>query len=217
MRGVSDEQIGQYQIGYLNKRLPPLDYPKGFLDWSHHGERLDDVFMLPLTNTLGDKRAAQFRHVEREQTGYRDYFIDKEEPVLFGLSQAMPAVWETETAFVVEGAFDVFPIQRVMPQTFATITARVTEQLVRLLRRIVRKVWLGYDMDDAGRRACSWFVHQHGDEFETRVVDYPRVRMIGGKVSKDPSDLWEAWGDEKLGAFLRRERDPFATEEMTNV
>jgi len=214
MRGVTDLQIDQYRIGWLDSKLPTAAYPQDFLRWSYNGKKLDDVFMLPLTNALGELKGAQFRHVERERTGWRDYFINTDEPAFFGLAQAMPHIWETESVFVVEGGFDVFPIQRGIPQVFATITARVPDPLVRLLRRIARKVWLGYDMDETGRRGCTWFERQYGDEFETRIVEYPRVRLVDGKVSKDPSDLWEAWGDQKFGAFLRRELDPFSLEDI---
>jgi hypothetical protein len=71
-RGVTDEQISVYQMGYLDRELPTLDYPQEFLDWSHHGEKLDDVLVLPLTNTLGVIRGVQFRHVDRDRTGYME-------------------------------------------------------------------------------------------------------------------------------------------------
>lgn len=202
-RGVTDEQIELFQIGHFDRELPGgIDFPATFLDWSFRGGKLDDVFVLPLTNTLGEIRGLQFRHVERERTGYMD-FIEKGDPVLFGLGQAIPHIWKTRSIFLVEGGFDLFPVQRFYAPTVATLTARVVDPLVRILRRLVDRIWLGYDMDDAGRNASQRFVRQHGKEFShVGIVDYPRARMADGKLSKDPSDLWEAWGDPKFSSFL---------------
>lgn len=203
-RGVSEEQMTVYQLGYLDRELPSLDYPQEFLEWSHHGKKLDDVLVLPLTNTLGVVRGLQFRHVERDRTGYMDWFATKEEPVLFGLGQAMPHVWATRSIYLVEGAFDHFPLQRHIPTIVATLTAHVGANFLRSLRRLVDEIWLGYDMDQAGRHACLAFTKAHGKEF-TRVhtVTYPKVQIVGGHVVKDPGELWEAWGDSQVAQFVR--------------
>lgn len=209
MRGVSDEQIESFQIGYLNVELPQFEDATAFLEWCAKGTRLDDVFVFPLTNTLGEVRGLQFRHVERERTGYKDFIPFEDELVMFGLGQAMPAVWETETVLPVEGVFDLFPIQRVYPFTVATLTANISRQFMRVLRRLVSEIWLGYDMDKTGRDACATFTKFYGREFRTKVVDFPRVPRLDGKgLIKDPSELWEAWGDERLGVWLRRLKDP---------
>lgn len=202
-RGVSDEQVEQYRLGYINRKLPTLKGAEAFLKWSNGGSKLDDVFVLPLVNSLGDLKGVQFRHVERERGGYMDYFVEQNEPVFFGLAQAMPAAWKTSSLYLVEGAFDLFPVQRTFPETMATLTARVTDPLIRFMRRFIRHVWLGYDMDGPGRRACTKFVRQYGQEFTTKVVAYPVVRMVNGKDTKDPSDLWETWGEGRFSDYLR--------------
>ena len=93
----------------------------------------------------------------------------------------------------------------------ATLTAYANQATVRLLRRIVRQVWLGYDMDSPGRSGCRKFGKDHGHEFEgVYTVEYPRVN---GEQMKDPGDLWEAWGDNQLIPFIRStmtQADPFA-------
>ena len=202
-RGVTDAQIESFKVGYIHRRLPDLESAEEFLQWSHRGSKLDDMFVLPLTTALGAVQGFQFRHVERERRGYTDYFVTQDEPVLFGLAQAIPAMWRTERAFLVEGAFDLFPLQRHEPTVFATMTAKVTEPVVRLLRRLARQVWLGYDMDARGRKASFEFVRDHGRDFEAHVVAYPKIYCVGSKdLIKDPGDLWEAWGDEKVGDFV---------------
>lgn len=213
-RGVSDEQIALYRLGSINKKLPDLDYPPGFMEWCWEGRRLDDVYLLPLTNTLGQVKGLQFRHIDRNRPGYSDYIPYGDEPVLFGLSQAMPHVWKTESIWLVEGGFDLFPIQRVYPEIVATLTARVTGEFARLLQRLVKEIWLVYDMDTTGRTQTRNVVKNHGRDFTIHEVSLPQPFLPDGrgKRVKDPSELWEVWGDLQFGVCLKRLKDPFYQE-----
>jgi DNA primase len=211
-RGVTDEQIELFRLGAINKKLPDLSYPKDFLEWCWQGRRLDDMFLLPLTNTLGQVKGLQFRHVDRDRRGYSDYIPFEDEPVLFGLAQAMPHVWQTESVWLVEGAFDLFPIQRVYPEIVATLTARLSGEFSKLLRRLVKEIWLGYDMDKAGRDARARILRTYGREFTVRDVAFPQPLRLNGEKTKDPSELWEAWGDSQFGVFLKRLKDPYHQE-----
>ena len=203
-RGVSDEQIELFKIGYLDRKLPNLPGADDFLRWAHQGQRLDDVFVLPLTTVLGVVQGFQFRHVDRARKGYLDYIPYKEEPVLFGLGQAAPHIWAKEEVWLVEGAFDLFPLQRHVPYIAATLTARVPESLIPSLRRLVRRVWVGYDADAAGQSAMRQFSREFGRDFDVRSVYYPKVHATGTtRPIKDPGELWEAWGDDQLGSFVQ--------------
>lgn len=199
-RGVSDEQIEAFGIGYIGQELPGILLPEPFVKWA--SDKLDDCFVLPITNAIGEIRGLQFRHVERGRSGYMDFLPEQEEAVGFGLAQAMESVWKSEEVVLVEGGFDLLPIQRVKPAVVATLTARVTEPFVRLLRRLVRRVWIGYDNDSTGNRAYQRFLNQHGRDFDIRRLLYPKS-LFGGKAAKDPGDLWEAWGDTRLKQFLQ--------------
>jgi DNA primase len=205
LRGVSDDQIRDFRIGYLKRTLPPLQYPESFLNWCHQGAKLDGVYCFPLTNVLGDVRGFQFRFIERERGGYMDFLTEAGEPVLFGLGQAMPHVWTSESVYLVEGVFDLFPLQRHHPAIVATLTARVIDPMLWTLRRMCKRIVLGYDNDGTGRRAVDRFSREHGDEFRIVDVKYPKHSMPNGKVSKDPGDLWELWGDQRLGDYLREQ------------
>jgi len=209
-RGVSDEQIDLFQIGHLNKKLPDMGAPNEFLEWCWQGRKFDDVFVLPLTNTLGHAKGLQFRHVDRGRPGYSDYMLAEDEAVMFGLAQAMPHVWESRAIWLVEGGFDLPPIHRWFPNVVATMTARVTAPLVQILRRLVDEVWMAYDNDKAGRRASEKFEKWHSREFRINILRYPRVgKLGGGGLVKDPNELWEAWGAERFGVFLRRRQNPY--------
>jgi len=201
-RGVSDEQIELYRIGYLNGHAP--DVPEDFNRWSKGGERLDDVLVLPLTTTTGAIQGFQFRHVDRARKGYQSFMPYKEEALLFGLGEAMPHVWRTESIWLVEGAFDLFPIQRHFPGVVATLTAKVPEPLLQVMRRLVQTVWVGYDADPTGKAATKQFARDFRDEFRVCPVYYPLVTAYGSdRPIKDPAELWEAWGDEQVGKFIQ--------------
>lgn len=201
-RGVSDDQINLFQIGYL--RTIPEGFPEEFLRWAR-GVKLGDVFVFPLTTVTGAIKGFQFRSVEREKRGYTDYFLSQDEPAMFGLHQAMPHIWKSESVFLVEGVYDLAPIQRHRPDAFATMTAKIPPNLLRMLLRLVRRIWLGYDMDQAGRKAAFGFAREHGREFEqVKVVSYPKIHRLGSNEwIKDPGDLWETWGDTEVKKFVQ--------------
>lgn len=202
-RGVSDAQISAYQIGYLDKELPDV-VPDEFRKWA--SDKIDDVLLLPLTNSRSEVTGFQVRGVERGKSGYSDYLPDKREANVFGLGQAIEAIWRTRSVFLVEGAFDLFPIQRAYAPVVATLTARANPAFVKVLKRVVDRVWVGYDMDAAGRRGCSDFAREHGRDLKVYIVSYPELKKV-----KDPGDLWEAWGDSQLIPYVRdltKPRDP---------
>jgi DNA primase len=162
------------------------------------------MFVLPLTNTLGQVKGLQFRHVDPGEKGYSDYIPVEDEPITFGLSQAMPHVWRTQAIWLVEGVFDLFPIQRVHPNVVPTLTNRVSDPMGRLLKRLVTDLWLAFDMDEKGREAVRKTSWNHRRDFTIHDVRFPRPLGLDGKTRvKDPSELWETWGDARFEKFLR--------------
>ena len=205
-RGVSSfpiDQIELFKIGYVDKKLPDISFPSEFLKQFRNGETLEDSYVLPLTNLSGEICGLQFRPVDRSIKKYSDFFLTESEPVLFGLGQSMPYIWDTGSACIVEGGFDLFPVQRVLPYSFSTITSKVRDDLLRWILRLVRKLYIFYDADSSGLRASSDFLRDHGSKVElVKVLEYPRGVTLNSKPVKDPADLWEAWGDDKLGPYL---------------
>lgn len=209
-RGVSDAQIDLYRLGCLSKRLPQeVLNVAPFAEWSAQGTKLDEVFVLPLTNVLNEVKGFQFRYIDRARKNYMDYMVGAEEPVLFGLGPAMPHIWAKKSAWLVEGGFDLFPVQKVYPQIISVMTAGVSEHIIKLLRRFVDDVYIAFDNDSAGRRGSLAFVKEYGREFRTHDIEFPKVKMSSGDYSKDPSDVWETWGDIRMKDFLQQLESPF--------
>jgi DNA primase len=205
VRGVTDSQIDLYQVGYLDG-MPSTEVSREFSEKYRRSHWVKDSFVLPLTTSLGKVEGLQLRHVDKAQKGYSFFSPCEEEPVLFGLAQAMPHVWEKSSVYLVEGGFDLFPIQRVFPNVIATLTSRVTDQVARSLRRLVSGIWLVYDMDTAGRKAVNLVSQQHSDKFKVHDICFPRPWMPDLKNrAKDPGEIWEVWGDEQVKGFLSRQ------------
>jgi DNA primase len=203
-RGVDDDQIDLFRLGVTG--LEPLLVGNPAFDrWAQQfGDRLQDAFVLPLTNALGEVKGLQFRGVEKARKGYIDFFLDDTEPVFFGLGQAMPSIWATRSVWLVEGGFDLFPLQRLRPNTVSALTAKASPALARLLRRLVDRVYLAFDDDVPGRRGSQDFRRDHGQILAVCDLPYPLgVTRADGLLVKDPSDLWEAWGDDRLEGLLR--------------
>lgn len=204
-RGVTDEQAAAFQLGYLDGTLPDLPpEAKPFLEWCYQGARLKDMLVYPLTNVLGEIQGVQFRPRQREVKGYIDYFLTQAEPVCFGLGQAMPAVWDTRSVWLVEGVHDLFPIQRHYPPIVAILSSKFTPVLVRFLRRMVDTVYLGFDSDATGRMAAAKVQRIYGREVNIRLVQYPSIIVNGKERVKDPGDLWEARGDSFVQQFVQQ-------------
>lgn len=206
-RGVTDAQIDGFQIGCLTgaKIRPGIEVsPRFHAWWATHSAQFGDALVFPLTSTLGVVHGLQFRDLQPKVRGYLDYFEVKEEPAFFGLAQAMPSVWETERVWLVEGVFDLCPLQRHVPNVISTMHAGVSKQLARVLRRIARTLLIAYDMDSTGLSVSYDLARDLKDLFEVVIVKFPRVRLATGGIAKDPNELWSAWGDSGLGAFLQR-------------
>lgn len=203
-RGVSNWQIETYRIGYLDSGLPELELPTTFTKWSHGGKRVEECFVFPLTNWLGEIQGFQFRPADRERKGYMDYFLDRKQAVSFGLGPAGLSVWETRRVCIVEGVFDLFPVQRLVPWVVSVLTAKVANQFARSLSRVVDEAFLLLDDDAAGRLGTERFLKYYQGWFRSvEVIRYPTgVSTCTGSRVKDPGDIWEAWGDERFASFF---------------
>ncbi len=204
-RGVSNKQIDLYRIGFLHE-VPSWDFPERF---SRVVEKcIHDTLVFPLTNPLGEIQGVQFRPVDRNRKRFSEYYHDNSQLSLFGLGQAMPFLWDTRTAWLVEGVFDLFPIQREIPNTFATLTAAVSKQTLTFLKRVVDKLVFVYDNDQTGREGAASFERYHSNDFKSiSIVKLPKIsKGPEGGFTKDPGDLWETLGDLTMSDYVKNLR-----------
>lgn len=206
-RGIAESIIQQFQLGaaptgwdgllkYLHGKkkysLKTLEQAGLILKGKRGGyyDRFRGRLMFPLKNHRGqvvgfsgrvlDPTEKQAKYINSPET-----MVYHKSQMLFGLSEQFQAIRKAEEAVVVEGEFDVLSsVKAKVPQVVAIKGSALTEEQVKLLKRVVKRIILALDRDEAGieasRRAIT-VATTH--DLELRVAD-PTL-MTG----KDPDDL----------------------------
>jgi len=120
---------------------------------------------------------------------------------LYGIYQAKEAFRRTQTAYVVEGYFDLIMVVGAgVRNAVASLGTALTEEQTRLLKRYVSRVVLLYDTDEAGINAAL-----RGVEVLLSCDLAPRlVRLPAGK---DPDDFIRSNGAEKFCETVGQQSD----------
>lgn len=214
-RGVTEEQIQHFEIGYIpeDKWPPYIDEKKdpGVTEdekhyWakSYKGALLKGKLIFPITNALGMVSAIQARSPKNDKKDYWKFYSLRAgiDALFFGTKGAMQSIWDKGEVVLVEGIFDIFPVQRVFPNTLCVGTAHLEEKQVKFLKRYVHTVNIMFDNDRQGRSFFSKFYNEHRRDFDhIQQITY---------AGKDPSESWRRLGEEKFqGQFgLIKEMNP---------
>ena len=157
-RGVTDEEIKRFRLGYNNIAIIPDDGSKErqrFLDEGLKGKKYERRIIIPFEDVLGRVNGLLARSIESREFKIFATEEAKFSGYLFGLPQALPSIYETGKAYVVEGPFDLLAMIKVVPNVVATITAGINEAQHALLRLFARYIVTIFDSDSAGRKAAQ--------------------------------------------------------------
>jgi DNA primase len=194
-RGVSDETIARFQLGYspaagdaliqsLKKKgcTPQVLEECGLARRSEDGSRYYDYFrgriMFPITDVQGRTIAFGARAMGDKPPKYLNSPETKlynKSRNLYGLSFAKEAIKARDRAILVEGYMDfVIPFQHGVENVVASLGTSLTPQQVELLGRYTREVVVSYDPDSAGLAAAqrSLDLFLEGD-FRIKVLRLP--------------------------------------------
>ena len=143
---------------------------------------------------LGDDRAAKYINSPENP-------IYKKSKLLFGLNLAREGFRERGRAILVEGNFDVVSLHQAgFTETVAPLGTALTEEQAGRLARIVDRVILLFDGDEAGRAATLKSLQiLLAAELDVRIASLPK--------GVDPDDLVRSQGREAVEAILERARD----------
>ena len=207
-RGLGEEIAKEFRLGLSpGNGLAAKAREKGFTTDELRAagltnQRGNDYFpprlMFPLADARGRVIGFQARKL-RDDDPLKGKYVNspeselfKKSSVLYGLHLARPAIAKQDRAVVVEGNTDVIALRQAgFEPVVASMGTALTEQHLRELGRLTKRLYLCFDADAAGEEATLRGMERaHGQGFEIRVVVLP--------PGQDPADA-PAGFEQRLG------------------
>src|SRR3954470_3312155 len=198
-RGLSEEICREFRLGLAlsGDRLARGALEKGFTREELRAagltrQRGDDYFQRRLLFTLTDARGRvlgfQARKLHEDDPLKAKYVNTPESElfhkgwVVYGLDKARAAIAREDRAIVVEGNTDVIALhQAELQPVVASMGTALTEQQLKELSRLTKRLWLAFDGDAAGETATL-----RGMELATKLgFD---VKVVALEPGVDPAD-----------------------------
>ncbi|MCR4284285.1 MAG: DNA primase [Parcubacteria group bacterium] len=204
-RGLSDDSIKNSRIGFApdgwrnlyeflkNKNFSDIDIekagmiiksPKGFYD------RFRSRIMFPIFNSMGQAVGFSGRIFGDENQGMANakYINSPQTPlfdksrILYGFDKAKNAIRKENSCVLVEGQMDLLMSQQTsVLNTVATSGTALSEEHLKIIKRLADNLILSFDTDEAGLAASERAVGMAlAMGFEVKIVSI---------TEKDPADL----------------------------
>lgn len=209
-RGLTEEAIGHFQIGYsspeknaLQKQFPAEESLKALRLINNGYDFFRGRIMFPIRTYSGRVAGFGGRKISDEDFGPKylnsaESAIFRKNDLFFGLSDALPAIRRSGRVYVVEGYLDVIGLwQAGAPAAVAPLGTAFNARHLQILKRYAREIVAIYDGDPAGRKAAFKFARlavDHGEE--ASLVLLPR--------GLDPFDLCQALSPPEVHSLLER-------------
>jgi DNA primase len=191
-RGLSEEICREFRLGLAisGDRLARGALEKGFTAEELRAagltrQRGDDYFQRRLLFTLTDARGRVIGFQARklyDDDPLKAKYVNTPESELFhkgsvvyGLDKARAAIAKEDRAIVVEGNPDVMALRQAqLEPVVASMGTALTEQQLRELGRLTKRVWLAFDGDAAGASATLRGMELAAKQgFDVKVVTLP--------------------------------------------
>lgn len=229
-RGVKDETIEQFKIGYAPDKFDFLHQKLlakgisgkillqcGFASSKNIGSNeMYDKFrgrlMFPIFDYLGricgfGGRICDFIKKKTTDEQGPKYLNSPENPiyskskVLYGLYHSKQAVKEKDKIILVEGYFDVImPFQEGVRNIAAVSGTALTEYQATLIKRLTQNVVTCFDMDDAGFEATK-------RAYSVLRNQDIMMKTVSGFGQKDPADFVKEKSGEDFNKFVEEAAD----------
>src|SRR5262249_51537079 len=153
--------------------------------------KLQDQFrkrlLFPIYDARGEPAGFGGRALDGGRPKYKnapEHPLDHKSRLLYGLNWAKAEIVAQGQVSVCEGYTDVMAFALAgAPNAVATCGTALTDEHVRALKNLARRVVLAYDADAAGQGAAEkWYAWEAEYDIEVRVANLPD--------GKDPGDLW---------------------------
>ena len=209
-RGLGEEIAKEFRLGLSPGRgLAEKAKERGFtldelksagLVTTRGSDYFPQRLMFPLADPRGRVVGFQARKL-REDDPLRGKYVNSPEgdlfhksAVLYGLHLAKTAIGKTDFAAVVEGNTDVIALRQAgFEPVVASMGTALTEQQLRELGRMTKKLYLCFDADAAGQDATLRGMELATKQgFEVKVVTLP--------AGEDPADAPDGFAERLRGS-----------------
>ncbi len=198
-RGLGEDACREFRLGFapggaaLTRKALAKDFTLDELRAAGlTGERGGDYFQRRLVFPLADARGRvlgfQARRIHEDDRLAAKYVNTRESElfhkgsVVYGLDRARAAIARENRAVVVEGNTDVIALRQAgLEPVVACMGTALTEQQLRELGRLTKRLWLAFDGDAAGESATL-----RGMELAA-AQDFD-VRVVALEPGRDPAD-----------------------------
>ncbi len=177
-RGITDEVIKEYQLGYSLKSFDSLQsalgskYDKEILEQAGlvikrenekgYVDRFRNRIMIPIFDEAADVIAFGARATEEGQNpkylNSPDTSVYNKSRVLYGIHKAKDSIKDNDSVIIMEGYFDVISTQAAgLKNCVASCGTSLTPDHVKLIAKYSqsRRMYLAFDSDSAGQKATD--------------------------------------------------------------
>lgn len=212
-RGAKEQTIKELECLVWQPLATPSPDPVFQKRYGVRGESLTGCLVFPQRSPKGTLLGVEVRSMYEKWVGKYQLPAAAWNPIWIGMQRAMPRVWAGGDVWVVEGAFDLFPLEWGVPETDAILAsgrARLSWSHVEYLRRYCKGwVYMVYDNDEAGQQGMHGWTDKAGKWRQGALKSLERVKLrcmpIVYRGGKDPGEIWDAHGAEGIRkAFSRR-------------
>lgn len=216
-RGISDEIIEQFKLGYANsdsskllRYLTKKGYTVeeiinagiginngGFLD------RFNGRVIFPISDIYGNIVAFSGRRINEDKTSK---YINSNENALFNKSeclynfyQAKTHILQTKKIYIVEGFMDTIALYKAnIKNVVATMGVNLSKNHIRILEKMNAEVILSLDSDEAGQSAMFKLI----EVLKTTNLNL-KVTSVSDK-GKDLDEIYKQSGELGIREFLEK-------------
>ena len=207
-RGLNDELIKEFDIGYANKSndtLSKLLINKGYTEkelidigLANKSNTIYDLFrdriIFPIHDSKGHPVALSGRIYEKidaaKYVNTKETVIFKKSDILFNYHRAINEAKKKKKLILVEGYMDAIRVySEGIKNVCATMGTALTSDHVKLLKKLNVEIVLCFDNDSAGEKATL----AAGDVLDKEKVNISVLRLSG---EKDPDEYILAHGVE---------------------
>jgi DNA primase len=190
-RGLGEEVCREFRLGLSpgtglaekarQKGITGEELRRAGLTNARGNDYFPQRLMFPLADARGRIVGFQARKL-RDDDPLRGKYVNSPEgelfhksAILYGLNLARPAIAKQERAVVVEGNTDVIALRHAaFEPVVAAMGTALTEQQLKELQRLTRRIYLCFDADAAGETATLRGMQLAADRgFDVRVVTLP--------------------------------------------